>query len=229
MLHQPTQQSDEMDPFQDQQAQPQEAHQQEEAQQHEAQQQEAQQQQQARQHHLAQQQQARPLPTMTVGDLRQQIMSNALVLYPNIVEKHEQKFPDAQIRAEDIFDICVVNFDRRVPTGGVARHWYAKLTYAPGIVDVTREILITGTVALAVEWALYNLFDMVTYLLSNRQRALFTFLEGLHEMYGDECEGATVQYDMIEKAVTYAEKAREKARKSDAEGGDVAPPTEMEE
>jgi hypothetical protein len=166
---------------------------------------------------------------MTAGDLRQQIMSNALVLYPNIVDQHKQTYPNVPIRPEDIFDICIFRFLAADGTGGT--HWHATLAYAPGIAGITRENLLIGRPALAVEWALYYLLDIVSDLLSNRQAALLPFRGNSQVIADGECMGAIVRYDTFDEAVTYAVHAREIARRSEgpeAEREDAAQPTKME-
>jgi hypothetical protein len=163
---------------------------------------------------------------MTAGDLRQQILSNALVLYPNIVDQHKQTYPNVPIRPEDVFNICVFHVPAADGTGGI--HWHATLTYAPGIADVTRSNLLTGKSALAVEWALYYLFDIVSHLLSNRLEALLQFRENSQMMIDGECQGAIVHFDTIERAVTYAVNARGVARESEAERASAAQPVKPE-
>jgi hypothetical protein len=155
-------------------------------------------------------------PFLTAGDLRQQTLSNALVLYPNIVDQHARTYPIVPVRAEDIFDICVVSIDRQIPHGPVARYWSAKLTYAPGIAGVTRAFLVAGKESLAMECALYELFETVTFLLSDGQNALIPRRHGSLQITIGECQGSIVHDNTIQDALTFAENAKKAQRESDA-------------
>ncbi|KAM0704400.1 hypothetical protein Q7P35_008634 [Cladosporium inversicolor] len=65
----------------------------------------------------------------TASDTREQIIANSLVVYPNVVQEHNNKFPNIPVRAADIFDVCVVDVTKHY--GGPGNPKYiAKLTHA---------------------------------------------------------------------------------------------------
>jgi hypothetical protein len=171
------------------------------------------------------------LPFMTAGDLRQQTLSNALVLYPNVVDQHARTYPNVPVRAEDIFDICVSSIDRQIPNGPVARYWTAKLTHAPGTAGVNRAgraFLIAGRESPAVDWALCELFDAVTFLLSDGHDVLLPSREGSRLITRGEFQGTIVHYNTIEDALAFAKKAKKAEDESDAERASAAQPAKTE-
>jgi hypothetical protein len=98
------------------------------------------------------------VPLLPASDSRQLITSNALMLYPNIVQEHVNKFPNTPVRATDIFDIYVM--DVTDPHGsGRGRTYTARLTHAHEKYPAARMLLMSGVRAATVEGALHDLVE----------------------------------------------------------------------
>jgi hypothetical protein len=110
----------------------------------------------------SQQSAATYLQPLGVVDLRQQFLSNALVIFPHIVDKHTKKYPNTPVRAEDIFDVCIVLGDcNRVIFGP----YHAQLRHADGEVPAIRKLLIGTSSFRTAEEALRVLLESTAALL----------------------------------------------------------------
>lgn len=120
-----------------------------------------------------QQQQLAPEPPI---DWRQQILANALILFPQIVALHCAKYPALPPRANDIFEVSVstATANTAAEDGETVRHtfrrygldyglddrlhFHATLTHSHGDVPAARVVLISSAVELSVGAALKQLF-----------------------------------------------------------------------
>jgi hypothetical protein len=102
-----------------------------------------------------------------VVDLRQQILSNALAIFPHIVDKHTKKYPNTPVRAEDIFDVCIIlgDCDR-----AIFGPYYAQLRHADGEIPAIRKLLIGTSSFATAEEALRVLLESTAALLHVESR-----------------------------------------------------------
>lgn len=90
------------------------------------------------------------------SDTREQIIANSLVVYPNVVQEHINKFPTIPVRAADIFDVCVVDVTKQYGSPGNSKY-IAKLTHAHEKHPAARMFLMSGNATDTVYGALDSL------------------------------------------------------------------------
>lgn len=96
---------------------------------------------------------------MTSGDIRQQIIANALLIYPKAVQQHHHNFPSIPVRAADIFEVCIADVTRKYGTPIGDRKYIAQLTRAHESIRTARVLLLRGAVMPTMDGALHDLLE----------------------------------------------------------------------
>ena len=143
---------------------------------------------------------------MTAGDVRRQIVSNALIMFPNIVDKWVQKYPNTPVQAEKIFDVYVVSVIDQLPDGSYMSYWCAELTHADFERPAARMFLMSGRLSVTVELALQALFDHASDLLMNIHRVVLPAREGSKRVTTGPNAGSVTHSDTVEQALKFAYK-----------------------
>lgn len=116
-------------------------------------------------------------PRPTASDTCQQIIANSLVVYPNVVQEHVNKFPNTSVRATDIFDVCVADVTKQY--GRPSNPEYiANLTHAHVKHPAARMLLMSGAARATIDGALHNLLEHSVNGLGASQETLLPVREG---------------------------------------------------
>lgn len=149
-----------------------------------------------------------PLPT--ASDTREQIIANALVTYPNVVQEHINKFPNTPVRAADIFDVCVGEVTKQY--GGIGDPKYiATLTHAHEKYPAARMMLMSGPAGATVDGALHNLLEQCVAGLGASHDTLLPAREGCAQQNTGLEAGWALHEETTRKGLDYAEKVRKLA------------------
>lgn len=143
---------------------------------------------------------------MTAGDVRRQIVSNALIMFPNIVDKRVQKYPNTPVQAEKIFDVYVVSVIDQLPNGSYMSYWCAQLTHADFELPAAQMFLMSGKLSVTVELALQALFDHASNLLLNIHRVVLPPREGSQRVTAGPNAGSITHSDTVAQALEFAYK-----------------------
>lgn len=92
----------------------------------------------------------------TASDTREQIIAKSLVVYPNVVQEHINKFPNIPVHAADVFNVCVVDVTKQYGGTGNPR-CIAKLTHAHEKHPAACMFLMSGSATDTVYGALDSL------------------------------------------------------------------------
>lgn len=150
----------------------------------------------------------RPLPT--ASDTRQQIIANSLVIYPNVVQEHVNKFPNIPVRAADIFDVCVADVTKQY--GGPGNPKYiAKLTHAHVKYPAARMLLMSGAARATIDGALHNLLEHSVSGLGVSHETLLPVCEGCAQQHTGLDAGWALHEDTTRKGLDYAAEVRQLA------------------
>jgi hypothetical protein len=148
-------------------------------------------------------------PPLTAIDTRQQIITNALIMYPNIVQQHVNRFPNIPVRAVDIFDIHVIDFTRQLGSDN-DRKYTARLTHAHEKYPAARMLLMGGSRAATIEDALHNLLEQsITGLGASSDKV--PLREGCAQETTGSDAGWLVHKDSAFEGFNFAEKLRKLA------------------
>jgi len=153
-------------------------------------------------------------PLLTAGDTRQQIIANALVQYPNIVEDHIKSFPGSPVRATDIFDVCVANVTKQYGSED-ARKFIARLSYAHKKCPAARMLIASGWVMPTMELALPNLLEQSAKQLGDALDILLPLREGCVEAADERHPGWGVHEIDAQMGLAFAEIERDHAAATD--------------
>jgi hypothetical protein len=165
-----------------------------------------------------------PLPT--ASDTRQQIIANSLVIYPNVVQEHINKFPNIPVRAADIFDVCVADVTKKY--GGVGNLKYlAKLTHAHEKYPAARMLLMSGGAAATIDGALHSLLEHSVSGLGACIYELLHVREGCAQTHTGLDAGWSLHEDTTRKGFDYAAEVRKLATDFDM-AKDTTPIAEAE-
>ncbi|GAB7324658.1 hypothetical protein MBLNU13_g08536t2 [Cladosporium sp. NU13] len=149
-----------------------------------------------------------PLPT--VSDTRQQIITNSLVIYPNVVQEHVNKFPDIPVRAADIFDVCIADVTKQY--GGPGNPKYiAKLTHIHVKHPAARMLLESGSAAATIDGALHNLLEHSVSGLGVSHETLLPVRGGCAQQHTGLDAGWALHEDTTRKGLDYAAEVRQLA------------------
>lgn len=149
-----------------------------------------------------------PLPT--ASDTREQIIANALVTYPNVVQEHVNKFPNTPVRAADIFDVCVGEVTKQY--GGIGDPKYiATLTHAHEKYAAARMMLMSGPAGATIDGALHNLLEQCVAGLRASHDTLLPVREGCAQQNTGLEAGWALHEETTRKGLDYAEKVRKLA------------------
>lgn len=156
-----------------------------------------------------------PVP-MPSYDVRQQIIANALVIFPQIVDKHVKKFSSFPVRAEDMFDVCILAVDSTDPDAhpntNPAGSFRAMLTHTDGAVFALRTLLISTQSMPTAESALDTLLEAVATVLGTNRRTFLPKPEGVFTIPNATDLEAYSHGNMIYEAVKFAKNAAESKR-----------------
>jgi hypothetical protein len=141
-----------------------------------------------------------------VADLRQQIISNALVIFPHIVDKHTKKYPNTPVHAEDIFDTCIILGSWEHPNRALPGPYFAQLRYADGKAPAIRKLLLRTAACDTAEEALRNLFESTAAQLGFHNDLLISRRDGL-VLVPDVCSNSPTEChtDNIYEAKVFVE------------------------
>ena len=159
-----------------------------------------------------------PLPT--ASDTRRQIIANALVEYPHIVQNHVIKFSNIPVRAEDIFDVCVANVTDQYGCEDAsedASKFIAKLTYAHKGYPAARLLLLSGRVMLSMNLALHDLLERSANGLGASLDTLLPLREGCTEDMDGPHAGYALDNESVTMGIQFAQKVRQKTMDFDME------------
>jgi hypothetical protein len=148
-----------------------------------------------------------PLPT--ASDTRQQIIANALIMYPNIVQQHVNRFPNIPVRAVDIFDIHVIDVTRQLDSNN-DRKYNARLTHAHEKYPAARMLFMGGSRAATIEDALHNLLEQSVAGLGASSDKV-PVCEGCAQETTGPDAGWLVHKDSVFEGFNFAEKLRKLA------------------
>lgn len=115
---------------------------------------------------------------MMSGDTRQQIIANALLIYPEAVQSHHRNFPSIPVRAADIFEVCVADVTRKYGTPNGERKYIAQLTRAHEAIRAARVLLLRGGVMPTMDGALHDLLEKCAGAVGFRLHGLLPEYEG---------------------------------------------------
>jgi len=108
-----------------------------------------------------------PLAPLSVTDMRQQILANAMVLFPHIVHSHNNSFPSVLSRAEDIFEISVTLRHDFEPSDFVAR-----LTRRHELAPAFHVLMLGGAPRITLSSALCDLLEAICNMLGTDQAVI---------------------------------------------------------
>ena len=147
---------------------------------------------------------------LTASDTREQIIANSLVVYPNVVQEHINKFPNIPVRAADIFDVCVVDVTKQY--GGTGHPKYiAKLTHAHEKHPAARMFLMSGSARATVYAALDSLLAHSIGRLGVDHDTLLPAREGCIEQHHDPDAGWAFHVDTTRNGLVVAGQQRKLA------------------
>jgi hypothetical protein len=142
----------------------------------------------------------------TASDTREQIVANALVLYPDVVQEHINKFPNIPVRATDIFDVCVVDVTKQY--GGIGDpKSIAKLTHSHEKHPAARMFLMSGGATATMNGALHSLLEHSVGRLGVSHENVLPEREGCIR----QDNGWAFHVDTTRKGHFYAEEVRKLA------------------
>lgn len=153
-----------------------------------------------------------------INDTRQQIIANALVGYPNIVQQHITKFPNIPVRATDIFDVCVANvteyddddneYDEDPDYIITTPTYIAKLTYAHEKFSAARILLLSGSAKTTMQMALQSLLEHSAIGLGASLDTYLPVREGCAQATTGLNAGWALHEDTAKEGIAFAEEVR---------------------
>lgn len=148
-----------------------------------------------------------PTAATPTYDIRQQIVANALVIFPTIAIEYAKKFPTIPVHAEDIFNVRVLIVDKTDPNNAPDGSFRAKLTHTNGDIVAIRKLLLTSNAMSTAGEALENLLEATARALGSnhktplRHKPSVRVPEGVFEMLtstpaGSENNGNTIHQEV---------------------------------
>ena len=154
----------------------------------------------------------------TASDTRRQIIANALVEYPSIVQDHITNFDNMPVRAEDIFDVCVANVTGQY--GSATRKYIAKLTHAHKGYPAARMLILSGRAMPTMESALHDLLEQSAHGLGVSLETLLPVREGCGEVTDGAQAGWALHELTADTGRRFAKSVRELAANFDMKKDD---------
>lgn len=110
-----------------------------------------------------------PLPQpqsalMSVTDMREQILANALVLFTHIVSSHSRRFPNIPPRAQDVFEVSI-----SLQHTDSGPDFIARLTHRYSLAPALHVLVLGGVPQTSAEGALWHLLDTTCTMLGTEQ------------------------------------------------------------
>lgn len=150
----------------------------------------------------------------TASDTRRQIIANALVLFPHIVQDHNTSFPNIPIRAEEIFDVCIADVTEQYGSED-APMYTAKLTHAHKAYPAARMLILSSRAVSTMELALHDLLDRSAHALGVSLDALLPVREGCAEETDGPLAGWALHEETATMGSAYAKEVRQMAEEFD--------------
>ena len=145
----------------------------------------------------------------STNDTRQQIIANALVGYPNIIQQHTTKYPNIPVRATDIFDICVANVTKHDDNFYISNPMYiAKLTHAHEKFPAARTFLLSGSAMGTMQAALQSLLEHSAIRLGVSLDTYLPVREGCAEATTGPNAGWALHEDTTNEGLAFAREVR---------------------
>jgi len=166
-------------------------------------------------------------PTLpTSSDTRRQIIANALVEYPNIVQNFITTFPNSPICATNIFDVCVANVTEQYGSKDAPKY-IAKLSHPHKGYLAARMLILSGRAMPTMELALHDLLEQSASRLGKSLDILLPVREGCAQVTEGPQAGWALHEETAQTGLGFANDVRKMAMDDDM-GVKTTPPSKLD-